>query len=111
MSIELCIRKMLQDNISNAIIANDNISFMQVPEGTSYPNVEYTIISIDDLAIGSTYLRKATVEISTAALTNPDCITAKNAVESALETGTWDSIDILAVVNRNTVFESPSYAA
>lgn len=101
--------KLMLNSISNSVVPDNSISFMMVPEGTALPNIEYTITSIEDLAIGSTFLRKATVEIASAAATNPDALTVAEAVDAALVTGTHDGLVIEAIINRRTIFETPSY--
>lgn len=106
--IERAVKLMLH-SISNSIVPDASISFMMVPEGTSLPNIEYTITTIEDLAIGTAFLRKATIEVASAAETNPDALTIAEAVEEALVTGTYDGIIVEAIINRRTIFETPSY--
>lgn len=106
--IERAVKLMLH-GINNSVVPDASIAFMMVPEGTSLPNIEYSITSIEDLAIGSTFLRKATIEVASAAATNPDALSVAEAVEEALVTGTYDGLIVEAIINRRTIFESPSY--
>jgi len=110
MNLAQAIRTMLQ-GMNNAVVDDANIIYGTRNQFTSLPAVTYQINDNETLTIGATAvdtLRRAQVTIKSYAKSSEDAVAMGTEVEDNLSSGTYNSIDFCAVLNKNSVLEEPT---
>lgn len=108
MNLAQSIRTMLLD-MDNAKIADANIIYGTRNQFTALPAITYQIMDNETLTIGGTdTLRRAQVMIRSYAKSSEDAVDLGYEVEENLDSGTYNSIEFCAVLNKNSVLEEPT---
>ena len=105
-SLPQAIKTML-NTINNAIVADANITYGTRNQYGTIPAITYQILSIDTLTVGSSPIRKASVEINSITKEAQTTQELSEAVRGVLTTGQYNDITFTAVVNQNNVLQEP----
>ena len=105
-SLPQAIKTML-NTLNNTIIADANITYGTRNQYGTIPAITYQILSIDTLTVGSSPIRKASVEINSITKEAQTTQELSEAVRAVLTTGQYNDITFTAVVNQNNVLQEP----
>ena len=105
-SLPQAIKTML-NTINNAIVTDANITYGTRNQYGTIPAITYQILSIDTLTVGSSPIRKASVEINSITKEAQTTQELSEAVRGVLTTGQYNDITFTAVVNQNNVLQEP----
>jgi hypothetical protein len=107
-SLPHAIKHMLQDVTQ---VDNDNITFGIRKHGGTLPAIYFMIESNDTMTVGTNNTqRRCSVSIKTVATTAEEALSVAMSVEDQLDVGTYQTIDFTAVINKNSMLESPESA-
>lgn len=107
-SLPHAIKHMLQDVTQ---VDDDNITFGMRKQGGTLPAIYFLIESNDTMTVGTnTTQRRCSVSIKTVAQTAEEALSIALSVETQLDVGTYQTIDFTAVINKNSMIESPESA-
>lgn len=99
--------KTMLNTINNTIIADDNITYGTRNQYGTLPAITYQILSIDTLTVGSSPIRKASVEINSITKEAQTTQELSEAVRAVLTPNQYNDITFTAVVNQNNVLQEP----
>ena len=100
--------KTMLENINNAIVAHDNITFGKRNQDESLPAVVFKITNSEILTVGSNPLRKASISVMCYSETAQGAQELSLSVRDEIRSGTFDSMVFQAVVNdTNNVLQEP----
>ena len=107
-SLPHAIKTMLENNISNGVVPDANITYGNRNQNGTLPAISFKILSNETLTIGPTPLRKATVEVTATAATAEEADDLGDDIEAAFVTGTYETLVFSAVLNMNSVLQEPT---
>lgn len=105
-SLPQAIKTML-NTMNNTTIADANITYGTRNQYGTLPAITYQILSIDTLTVGSSPIRKASVEINSITKEAQTTQELSEAVRAVLEPAEYNDITFTAVVNQNNVLQEP----
>jgi hypothetical protein len=100
MSLPQAVKTMLQDMTE---VTNANITYGTRNQGHALPAVTFTIQDHSTLTVGSTPMRKCTVLFQSIAATAEDAQELAMDLEDELDAGTYNSVDFVQVINKNSM--------
>jgi hypothetical protein len=107
-SLPHAIKTMLENNIANGTVPDANITYGNRNQSGSLPAISFKIISNETMTIGGTPLRRATVEVTATAATAEEADDLGDTIEAAFIIGTYETIVFSAILNMNSVLETPT---
>jgi hypothetical protein len=109
-SIETCVRAMLTSATSLNALPDARIMHGFRLQDTILPAITFEVAQDEYMAIGSTPLKMASVELRVIASTTTSALSYESAVKSAVRTGTFDTIVVSAVDFVGRYVEPPVVA-